>query len=708
MLSPKPLVKHRSLPPAGQNLFEKRFRHLQKLFIKIVLGALSLIVQLYTTFHSPFTFLSNFSYSKQNKLGWGILPLLFIFLFTGLFVHGAETFQVLCYHDVRDDVLDNYDPDSGAVSTTRLISHFAWLKDHGYHVVSIDDLINAGSGQKALPEKAVLITFDDGLKSIYTRVYPLLKVFNYPVVVGLVGAWLEGDDNLLVKYGPRDLRKKDFLTWEQIKELNQSGLVEFASHSYNLHVGVLANPQGNMQPAPSARIYDPGSRTYEDDNAYKKRITADLRQNIELIKKHLGQEPRVMVWPYGKYNRTSAEIATSLGMTINLTLEPKINRIDQLGLVGRHLISHNPHLDDFIWLLRHPFVDTDPFRMVQVDLDYLYDKNPKQQARNLDVLLERIKQMRIGVVFLQAFADEDGDGAASALYFPNRHLPVKADLFNRTAWQLKTRSEVKVYAWMPVMAFKMPAGKTLTPVSGDKNNPYHRLSAFDPQVKRTILEIYEDLGKHADFDGILFHDDAILSDFEDASPQALTYYRDHWGLPANIKKIHSQPEMLHRWTKLKTSYLIDFTHQLKHRLEKYRAPLKTVRNIYAHVVMKPESSQWFAQSYREFLKNYDYTAIMAMPYLEKAKNPMKWLSQLVEQAQKASPDLTQTIFELQSKDWNTNKNIPAGQLVRQMELLQLQGALNIGYYPDDFIGNQPALKEIRKGISLQTYPYNKK
>ena len=43
-----------------------------------------------------------------------------------------------------------------------------------------------------------------------------------------------------------------------------------------------------------------------------------------------------------------------------------------------------------------------------------------------------------------------------------------------------------------------------------------------------------------------------------------------------------------------------------------------------------------------------------------------------------------------------------------MELLQLNGALSFGYYPDDFIKGHPVLKEIRKGISLETYPYEKR
>jgi biofilm PGA synthesis lipoprotein PgaB len=647
-----------------------------------------------------------------------LFPVLML-LAAGPFSYASEssdTFLVLCYHDIRDDVVDHYDPDEMAVSTSRLIAYFAWLKGHGYHPVSIDDLIKARDGVKPLPAKAVLITFDDGLKSIYTRVFPLLKLFGYPAVVALVGEWVQGGEkgkDLVVKYGPRDLGAGDFLTWEQIREMDGSGLVEFASHSYNLHYGVSANPQGNVQPAPTAREYYSQTGTYETDTDYKQRICADLEKSVALMKKHLGKGPRVMVWPFGKYNRTSATIAESLGMFINFTMEPKINHSTHLQFVGRILVSNNPDLNDFIWYLRHPLADTDPIRIVQVDMDYLYDPDKTQQLKNLDRLLERIKQMNINHVFLQAFADPDGDGSASALYFPNRHLPVRADLFNRVAWQLKTRSGVKVFAWMSVSAFDFsgagPRVPSLTYVtSAGQPSSYKRLSLFDPRARAVILEIYEDLAKHADFDGVLFHDDAFLGDYEDAGPQALRYYQQQWGLPPDVLKIRENPGDFRIWTQRKTSFLIDFTHQLTRRLEHYRAPIKTARNLYARPVLEPRSETWFAQSYPLFLKSYDFTVVMAMPYMEGAKKPLRWLRHLVKKAKTIEPLLKKTIFELQARDWRTKKNIPAPVLVDQMELLQLNHALNYGYYPDDFINGSPRLRDIFQGISLQTYPYRKK
>ncbi|MDX1563514.1 MAG: poly-beta-1,6-N-acetyl-D-glucosamine N-deacetylase PgaB, partial [Gammaproteobacteria bacterium] len=89
-----------------------------------------------------------------------------------------QSFDVIAYHDVRDDVSGNYDPDQYAISTANLIDHFTWLGLNGYNVISVDDLLAARRGERELPDQAVLLTFDDGLKSVATHVLPLLELFD--------------------------------------------------------------------------------------------------------------------------------------------------------------------------------------------------------------------------------------------------------------------------------------------------------------------------------------------------------------------------------------------------------------------------------------------------------------------------------------------------------------------------------------------------
>ncbi len=81
---------------------------------------------------------------------------------------------------------------------------------------------------------------------------------------------------------------------------------------------------------------------------------------------------------------------------------------------------------------------------------------------------------------------------------------------------------------MPVLAFDLasdlPRVQRWDPQTGKAllaRQPYVRLSPWDPRVRQQITDIYEDLARHASFSGILFHDDAVLTDFEDVSPEAV-------------------------------------------------------------------------------------------------------------------------------------------------------------------------------------------
>ena len=103
----------------------------------------------------------------------------------------ASDFITLCYHNVRDDVIGALDKDSTAVSSKNLVIQFAWLKEHNYKIVSLQDVIDSKAGLIKLPNKAILLTFDDGYIGFYTRVYPLLKLFNYPAVFAIETGWLE-------------------------------------------------------------------------------------------------------------------------------------------------------------------------------------------------------------------------------------------------------------------------------------------------------------------------------------------------------------------------------------------------------------------------------------------------------------------------------------------------------------------------------------
>jgi len=588
---------------------------------------------------------------------------------------------VISYHDIRDDVAPKGDADRYAISTRNFVAQIDWLIASGYRPVSLDQVMRASRGEQPLPEKAVLLTFDDGLRSVYTHAFPVLRAYRIPAVAAIVTDWIEMPADTRIPYGARDFIRDDFMTWAQLREMQDSGLVEIASHSADLHKGVPGNPQGNTMPAATTRLYDAVNSRYESENEYLTRIDADLRRSRDDIARRLGRAPRALVWPYAANNPRINAIADTLGMPITFDLEGRNARIgaDLHGL-GRLLMVDNPAAGELAYELRH-----DPkrngMRALQVDLDSVYDADPQQQARNLDALTERVKRIGPSHVFLQAFADPDGNGSADALYFPNRHLPMRADLYSRVAWQLRTRAEVQVYAWLPVLGFELPDAQARETLAIRSTSPeIHRLDFTRPEVARIIGEIYEDLGAAGYFEGLLFHDDAFLREDE---------------LPSLAPTAAAE----------RTEALIAFTVTLKAAAQQWRPKLKTARNLYARTVLEPASEAWFAQRLDRFNRAYDYTAIMAMPWMERSAHPERWMRELTAAVAKVDPRFEQSLFELQTVDWRDKTRIPGKVLLEQVRTLQAAGVRHLAWYPDDFIADHPQWEDARAAMSARDFPY---
>lgn len=614
---------------------------------------------------------------------------------------------VLCYHDVRDDVGgtptvpsgsgteivsggNGLDPDQYAISTRNLVSHFDWLQAHGYHVISLQQFIDARTHGAKLRDHAVLLTFDDGLRSAYTKVFPLLQAYHFPAVMAIVGSWTDLPKDGKVDFGSRVLTRDDFATWQQLREMQDSGLVEIASHTYEQHEGIVANPQGNVIPAVLVHAYNVKTGRYETDDEYAARIRADLTRSSTEIQTKLGHAPRAIVWPYGAYTQAAGSIADSLGMTVSFTLAWPVMFPDRpFGLTGTHAVPRmvlrsNPTVGDMVWSLHHLEL-RGHIRAVQVDLDYIYDPDPAQQERNLGKLLDRIKTLKVTQVWLQAFADPDGTGTPSSVYFPNGELPMRADLFSRVAWQLRTRANVQVYAWMPVLAWQLPdkamqarlqiqskPGVTLeTPV---------RLNPFLPETKQIVGSLYEDLGRAAPVDGILFSDDAFLRDTDALGADA----------PAPGAE--------------RTRALIDFTIELSRHVQHWSPELATVRNLFVEPVLHPAAETWYAQSLPAFLSSYDAVALMAMPAMENAKKSKPWLTTLERRVASVPGGTQKTVFELQARDWRTGQPIDTGVLAQQMRGLLDAGALHLAYYPDDPTKDQPDIQRLIPAFSSAVYP----
>lgn len=555
---------------------------------------------------------------------------------------GPGTFIVLSYHEARDEVRDY--PDPYAVDTAALVRQFAWLRGNGYTPVSLEAVVAARQGGTPLPDKAVVLTFDDAYLSFYTHVYPLLREFGFPAVLAVVGQWIDKPHGVSMVYGEKGLvSEAQFPSWTQLREMADSGLVELASHTYDLHRGLLANPQGNLQPAATARAYDPASGHYEDDAHWRARVGADLAMNSDVIERQTGHRPRTVVWPYGSYNDELIRLAAESGMPIALTLDDGANTPElPLNALRRTLVEHNPALGEFFLEVRGPR-NPEPVRVIQVSLDAIFSPDPQRQEANLSALLERIETLKPTHVFLQATTDARGDGVVDAAYFPNRSLPLRGDLFNRVAWQLASRVDVKVYALMPLT---VP-------------------SLSDAEV----VDLYTDLARFAAIDGLVF-----------ASPAPAAAGAD----PGRL----------------------ELTRQITSRAGAFRRPLKTVRTLeidpsIATLPVPPRGMpQFFAVA-----DNYDYVSLVMAPATTPQLNYQAELTPLDAPsgaASNATKLWRKAIFMVRAEPLTGDHKAPT--VAMKMRILQLDGAISFGYFDDDFAHNDPLPEPLAPSTSLRVYP----
>ena len=381
-------------------------------------------------------------------------------------------FVTLTFHDVRDDVARTGDRDVYAISTKNLAQYFAWIQEEGWHPIRLEDVWQARQKKKPLPAKSVLLTFDDGALSSYTRVFPLLKQYDFPAVFAIPTSWINGNTkDAYQAYGEHNL-----MNWDQMREMQQSGLTEFVSHSDNMHKGIVANPQNSMQPAAITREYSPMFSNYESDEAYSNRVFSDLKRSKETLDFELGINSLAIFWPYGAVTQESEEIAAKAGLPMSFSLGSMSTLADSGATYQRGLIMNNPspemiheEMMDFLTFARADHKQRKSF--IRFDLAEMLSPNNQVFDQKLGRFLNQINSLSSNTILLQTVADQNGDGKIDVAYFPNQQLKMSQDLLNRTVWQARTRINNRVYAELPV-SLETKQGLNLAELTADlvKNN----------------------------------------------------------------------------------------------------------------------------------------------------------------------------------------------------------------------------------------------
>ncbi|MDO5707438.1 MAG: polysaccharide deacetylase family protein [Andreesenia angusta] len=199
---------------------------------------------------------------------------------------------ILMYHDIS---LDPLKTNKICLTKDRFERDLNYLQNNGYKTISFKDLIDYKEGRKSLPDKPVIITFDDGRPGVYKYAYPLLKERNMKMTFFVIGKRLEqkSEDK---KYG-------EYINWNQAKEMYDSGLIEIQPHTYDMHyfresltrgVGVL-----------------PLKEETKEDHYY--RFRDDTIKIMAQIKKKTGSDSYVFSYPYGKKNDNNDRVIRDLG-----------------------------------------------------------------------------------------------------------------------------------------------------------------------------------------------------------------------------------------------------------------------------------------------------------------------------------------------------------------------------------------------------------
>ena len=340
----------------------------------------------------------------------------------------AETqVAALTYHDIV--AAKNGDP--FAITAAEFRRQLDYLVGAGYHPISLAALERAHAGGDALPPKPVLLTFDDGYKSYHDIAFPLLREYGFPSVISLVTSWIDG------RSAP-DYTSAKFMTWDELRTIARSPLVEVLSHSDDLHRSVVANAFGARLPSAETRLYDAKTKSYESEEAHRERVRADLARSVKRIKEELGIAPRGITWPYGRYDGPSLEIASALGLRIYLTLDEQPTLPAAWPRINRGTFKTYRKLADMGELLTFEEYRKRQWRFVAVDLAVFADKKPSELGPLIFRMGQRIELLRVNAVVLRPFSAD-----AKRAYFHTDAMPVAADVLSQVAFQLTQRAGLR-------------------------------------------------------------------------------------------------------------------------------------------------------------------------------------------------------------------------------------------------------------------------
>ncbi|SNX54973.1 polysaccharide deacetylase family protein [Thermoanaerobacterium sp. RBIITD] len=242
---------------------------------------------------------------------------------------------VLCYHRVlpywilswgrlfypSESELSRY-----AISTREFTRQLKYLTEQGVRFVTPQEAEDYLRGHKSISGKLVLITFDDGDLSIYKHAFPLLKEKHIPFLLFFIA-----------DQAGKEWEGFNMCSWDQVKEMVNSGICTIGLHTYNLH------------------YFDPRTKKpvflLQDK---EKLFVSDTEKGIACIEKQLGIRVKYFAYPYGFGTPSTDRILMKHGIFNIFTLKSRVNHPgDPCFFIGRILVTPNSWSQVAAWAHRH-------------------------------------------------------------------------------------------------------------------------------------------------------------------------------------------------------------------------------------------------------------------------------------------------------------------------------------------------------------------
>lgn len=191
---------------------------------------------------------------------------------------------ILCYHNFNPTV-----PGSMNMTPEKFETQLKWLKNNGFTIIPLNEAVEYLQGKReSLPAKPVVISDDDGWQSVYTYMLPLVKKYNIPVTLFIYPSTISNG--------------KHTLTWDELKELKQTGLFDIQGHTY-------WHPNFNQE------------RKRLSPAAYEKFVTVQLVNSKNILEKKLNTKITLLAWPFGIYDKYLEQQAAKAGYTMAFSID---------------------------------------------------------------------------------------------------------------------------------------------------------------------------------------------------------------------------------------------------------------------------------------------------------------------------------------------------------------------------------------------------